>query len=76
MVGLQSWHSSIHFYIPITLAILTFQLDLALTVTLAWQAQLYVNAGEVPPKKLYGRPKWHLTGIEDFNIDHCLDVVM
>ena len=36
--GLQSWHSSIHFQIQITLAIQLCNFDSALTATSAWQA--------------------------------------
>ena len=30
----------------------------------------FVQFGEVLKTKLIWRPKWHLTGVEDFNIEH------
>ena len=59
---LQSWHSSQHFQIPITHVIWLCNFDLALTATLAWQAQLYLNM-DFPNKigwRVIAKVNWYL----------------
>ena len=60
IVGLQFWHSSNHFQIPM----ISCNFDSALTATSAWQAQLYVN---VDFRTILGE-EWSWESIETWNI--------